>query len=321
MELAEPRVAAIGARHHLGLVQQTVVVDQADHRGLVALAVVFVDDLLIVDRNTAQAHDLAHRVDVLGAGLDALEAVRAVEDPLGVFGEVTQADVLLVVARIADEAVGLRERGGADETGVDLHRQAVRDAGAALDAGHRLGDVHHRLFLDQVLALGHGLLGDQVRGDALDLLPVDGVHVNDQVLDHGHVPHRLDLDHAVLASARGRIQVRVAGEARFAVDPHPAGAADRRATGAADPDRAVGGGFRLQDPLQHRAVGLELDRVLVPVGSVAGLGIEAAQAEGELLRRLVRFGHQRALLRGRGHPRGHQYFLSSGSHWVIVTGE
>ncbi len=60
--------------------------------------------------------------------------------------------------------------------------------------------------------------------------------------------------------------------------------------------------------LEHRAVRLELDRVLVPVGRVAGLGVVAAQPEGELLRRaVVRFGHQ--------------YFLSSGSHWVIVTGE
>ena len=308
MELAEPRVAAIGARHHLGLVQQAVVLDQADHRGLVALAVVFIDDLLIVDRDPPQAHDLAHRVDALGAGLDALEAVRAVEDPLRIFGEVLQADVLLVVARVADEAVGLCERRRADEAGVDLHRQAVRDAGAALDAGHRLGDVDHRLFLDQVLALGHRLLGDQPRRDALHLLPVHGVHVDDQVLDHRHVAHRLDLDHAVGAGPSARVvQMGVAGEARFAVDPHPARAADRRAAGAADPDRSVGVGFRLEDPLEHRAVGLELDRVLVPVGRVAGLGVEAAQPEGELLRRLVRFGHQ--------------YFLSSGSHWVIVTGE
>src|SRR5580704_10593720 len=49
-------------------------------------------------------------------------------------------------------------------------------------------------------------------------------------------------------------------------DAHPAGAADRRAAGAADADRAVEPGLGLQDALQHRAVGLELDRVLVPVG-------------------------------------------------------
>ena len=105
----------------------------------------------------AQAHDLAHRVDVLRAGVDALEAVRAVVDALRVFGEVDQALALLVVARVADEAVGLGERGRADEAGVDLHRQAVRDAGAALDAGHRLGDVGHALARHEVLALGDRL--------------------------------------------------------------------------------------------------------------------------------------------------------------------
>ena len=50
---------------------------------------------------------------------------------------------------------------------------------------------------DEVLALGDRLLVDQPRRDALDLLPVDRVHVDDQVLDHGHVAHRLDLDDAV----------------------------------------------------------------------------------------------------------------------------
>ena len=68
-----------------------------------------------------------------------------------------QALAVLGVARVADEAVGLGERGRADELGVDLHRQAVRDAGAALDAGHRLRDVDHRLAVDDVLALGHRL--------------------------------------------------------------------------------------------------------------------------------------------------------------------
>ena len=54
---------------------------------------------------------------------------------------------------------------------------------------------------------------------------------------------------------------------------------------------------------------VELDRVLVPVGRLAGLGVIAAQAEGELLGwAVVCFG-------------GHQYFLSSGCHWVMVTGE
>ncbi len=304
----------------LGLPQQPVVLDQRRERGLVALAVVLVDDVVVVDRDPPQAHDLAHRVDVLGARLDALEAVGAVEDPLRVLREVVEALELLVVARVADEAVGLGERGRADEAGVDLHRQAVRHARAALDAGHRLGDVDHRLFGDDVLALGHRLLGQQPRRDALDLLPVDRVHVDDQVLDHGHVAHRLDLDHAVAGAALGGVEVRVAGERRFAVDAHAAGAADRLAAGAADADRAVEAVARLQDRLEHRAVGLELDRVLVPVGRLAGLGVVAAHPQRELLGRRSCASAISALLLV-GHLRAHQYFLSSGCHWVIVTGE
>ena len=145
-----------------------------------------------------------------------------------------------VVARIADEAVGLGQRRRADEARVDLHRQAVRDARPALDAGHRLGDVDHRLVAAR---------GTRARAPAawrsshgvtrLDLLPVDRVHVDDQVLEHRHVAHRLDLDHAVRGAAQRGVEVRVAGQRRFAVDADAARAADRLAAGAADPDRAV----------------------------------------------------------------------------------
>src|SRR5271155_4397728 len=64
-----------------------------------------------------------------------------------------------------------------------------------------------------------------------------------------------------------------AGARGFAVPAPPAGAADRLPAGAADADRAVEAVFRLQHRLQHRAVGLELDGVLVPVGRLAGLGV------------------------------------------------
>ena len=84
------------------------------------------------------------------------------------------------------------------------------------------------------------------------------------------------------AAQRG-VEVRVAGERGFAVDAHAAGAADRLAAGAADADRAVEAVARLQDRLEHRAVRLELDRVLVPVGRLARLGVVAAQPERELL--------------------------------------
>ena len=195
---ARVELAAVGVGQQVGLVQRAVLLDVLDERLLVAVAVVAVLDLLVGAGDPAQAHDLAHRRDALRAGLDAHEAVRAVVDAVRVLGEVLEALVLLAVARIADEAVGLGERGRADEQRVDLHRQAVRHAGAALDAGHRLGDVDHVLVGDDVLALGLGALGQEPRRDALDLLPVHRVHVDDQVLDDRHVAHRLDDDRAAV---------------------------------------------------------------------------------------------------------------------------
>ena len=66
----------------------------------------------------------------------------------GVLGQVVQALDGLRIARVADEAVGLGQRRLADEVRVSFHRKAGGDAGAALDAGHRLGDVEHRLRID-----------------------------------------------------------------------------------------------------------------------------------------------------------------------------
>ena len=64
----------------------------------------------------------------------------------------------------------------------------------------------------------------------------------------------------------------------LAVDAHAARAADRRPARAADADRAVEAGLGLEDALEHGAVGLELDGVLVPVRRLAGLGVVAADA-------------------------------------------
>ena len=86
-----------------------------DERLLVAVAVVVVLDLVVVGRAAAQAHDLVHRRDALRADLDAAEAVRAVVDAVRVLGEVAQPLLGLAVARVADEAVGLGERGRPDE--------------------------------------------------------------------------------------------------------------------------------------------------------------------------------------------------------------
>ena len=201
------------------------------------------------------------------------------------------------VARVADEAVGLGQRRRADEVGVGFHREAGGDAGAALDAGHRLGDVDHRLRLDDVLALGRLAVGEEPGGDAADLGPVGRLHVGDQVLDHRHVAHRLDHDRRV-AAVRAVAAVAFLSasswaspiwvlqpSAGLAVDLHPAGAADRGPAGAADGERAVLAVLGLQDPVEDRERGLEVDVELLPVGALAALGLVAADFERVL-------GHQ-----------------------------
>src|SRR5207244_13560686 len=115
------------------------------------------------------------------------------------------------------------------------------------------------------------------------------------------------------AGIAGDVQMGVAGERGLADDAHTAGSADRLAAGATDADRAVEAVPRLQDALEHRAVRRELDGVLLPVGSLARLGVIAPQAQSEALRLLALLG-----LCG-GHA--HQYLRSSGCHWVMVTGE
>ncbi len=237
------------------------------------------------------------------------EAVSAVVDPMGILGQVAEPLAVLGIARVADEPVGLGERRRPDEQRVDLHRQAVRHARAALDAGHRLGDVDHVLVGHDVLALGDGLLVDQPRCDAPDLLPVDLVHVDDQVPDHRHVAHRLDGDDRlpllrvgrVPVAVSGFLEVRVARQARLSVHPHAARAADRLLARAADPDRPVLVVLDLENRVEHRLDRRQVDGVRVPVRGLARRGVVAPDLERVL-----------------GHP---QYVLSSGCHRVIVTGE
>src|SRR5207249_1948866 len=103
-ELGKPGVSAVGAGQQLGLVVEAVVAHQRGEGRLVAPAVVAVDDLVVGCRDPAQAHDLAHRVDVLGTGLHAAETVRAVEDALRVLREVVEPLELAVVARVASSS-------------------------------------------------------------------------------------------------------------------------------------------------------------------------------------------------------------------------
>ena len=170
----------------------------------------------------------------------------------------------LGVARVADEAVGLGERGGADELGVDLQREAGRHAGAAVDAGHRLGDVDHRLGGHDVLALGrlagsgssHGTTRwtffqwtasmSTIRSLITGMLPIGSTTM-------APVPR-------FSARLGGLADLGVAGERGLAVDAHAAGAADGGLARAADADRAVLVVAGLEDAVEHRALGRELDR-------------------------------------------------------------
>ena len=82
-----------------------------DEGVLVAGAVVAVLDPDVVAGDPPQPHDLAHRVNALRAGVDALEAVGARVQAVLVLGQRPQPRLLLGVARIADEAVGLGQGG------------------------------------------------------------------------------------------------------------------------------------------------------------------------------------------------------------------
>src|SRR3954451_14975489 len=105
------------------LVQEPLLLDDLDEGNLVGVAGVGILDPFFAGA-TAQAHDLVHRRHALGAGVDAAEAVGAVVDPVRVLGKVVQPLLGLGVARVADEAVGLGQRRGADEVGVGFHREA-----------------------------------------------------------------------------------------------------------------------------------------------------------------------------------------------------
>src|SRR3954451_6980077 len=74
----------------------------------------------------------------------------------------------------------------------------------------------------------------------------------------------------------GLADLGLAAEPGLAVDLHPAGAADRRPAGAADGQRAVLAVLCLQQPVEDRERGVEVDAELLPVGAFAALGLEPA---------------------------------------------
>src|SRR5205823_6605573 len=103
-----------------------------------------------------------------------------------------------------------------------------------------------------------------------------------------------------LRALGGLADLRVAREAGLAVDAYAAGAADRGLAGAADADRAVLVVARLEDAVEHGALGRQVNREVLPIRRLPGLGVVAAD-----LQRVI----------------GHQYVRASGCHCVIVTSE
>src|SRR4029450_6751761 len=74
-------------------------------------------------------------------------AARAMRDAVLLFVRVQPLDIGLV-AHVADEAEALRERRGAEELRVGLHRVALGDAAATHDAERLLVDHVHLLLRD-----------------------------------------------------------------------------------------------------------------------------------------------------------------------------
>ena len=69
----------------------------------------------------------------------------------------------------------------------------------------------------------------------------------------------------------GLADLGLAAERRLPVDLHPARAADRRPARAADDERPVGAVADLEQPVEHREVGVEVDLELLPVRPLARL--------------------------------------------------
>ena len=293
LHLLHARDDALRLRHELRLAEPAGRLRRADEPLRVLRAHVAVDAFL--DRLGAELRDRVARVDALRAALGAEVAARALPDAV-------LAAVLLepfdrrAVARIADEAHALRERLRAEELGVGLHRVALRDAAAAVDAERLLVHGVHALLRDPVLApvLGALVAGLQVRLHRLELLP-ERLHVDDEVLDDRQVPHRRD--HRHLAGLRDVVHARLAREHGGAVHAHAARAADHHPAAL---------------PVRERPVLPVLDDV------------EAVE-QRRLLGRVELVLLQRAVAGGRVVPPDlqrnfHQYVRSFGSHFVMRTG-
>ena len=127
---------------------------------------------------------------------------------------------------------------GPRNSGVGLHRVALRHAAAAVDAERLLVHRVHALLRDPVLLAVLGLVEArlQVGLHRLELLP-ERLHVDDEVLDDRQVAHRRD--HRHLAGLRDVVHAHLAREHCRAVHAHPARAADHHPAALPVGERAV----------------------------------------------------------------------------------
>ena len=226
---------ALRLRHELGLAEPAGRLRRGDEPLRVLRAHVAVDAVL--HRLGAELRDRVARVDALRAALVAEVAARAVPDPV-LLAVALEALDRRAVARVADEAEALRERRRAEEVRVGLHRVALRDAAAAVDAERLLVDRVHPLLRDDVLRPRPAPSSRGSRyGWIACIFCQNGSMSTTRSLTIGRLP---------IAEMTGTLTVgdevvdpHLAGEDGAAVHAHPARAADHHPAALPVGERAV----------------------------------------------------------------------------------
>ena len=174
-------------------------------------------------RLVAQRHYALHRRDALRTDFNALHTARAVPDTT-ILVQTAQARCVGVIARVRDEAIRLRQRRRSHKVLIYFKRCAVGHACAAHDATHYTRKMHHILVGHDVLGFGYRAVMLQPWLYGAHLVPVNR-HIGDEVLDDGHIAHRLNHDGSAVSHHIN--DLRVAGKTRLSVDSHPARPANR----------------------------------------------------------------------------------------------
>ena len=269
---------ALRLRHELRLAQPARRLRRGDEPLRVLRAHVRVDAGF--DRLGAELRDRVARIDALRTALVAEVAPGAVPDAVLV-GVGLQALDRRLVARVPDEPHALGERGGPEEVRIGLHRVALGHAAAAHDAERLLvDDVHLGLRDDVLLLAGIGVARLEPRLDGADL-PPERPHVDDEVLDDRHVPHRRD--HGNVTGLRDVDHARLAGEDGRAVHAHAARAADHHPAALAVRERAVVPVLDDVEDVEQRRPVRRVDLVLAQ-RTLAGDRVVAPDLEGHLHR-------------------------------------